>query len=517
MPALERQEVEDLVASVFSDRKVSAVFFRCCTWLLSHRTYLLHEHEHSAGTAEKAAGYTRAYNHFREILDPASRTPEAARDGTLSDGFAAHLTAVLARELKRDAKAEVFPTILALLRAIDSAWGMLISTLFYTQPTGEHQLIPIPLNEAYPRGHAAFGTDRLQSQQRSPRWGYSTAYLELTQYFGLLTIAPPDQPQTPRPGLHATSAQLIQQPVDEGPWRVAMISFLADENDIAWETRALAFWGSHYTPGADAQVRARFRWALTKALQSRPHMVLIPELNLDGSLCEEILKMVSEISPPTDRPHLVIGGRLHTPAPDGSELYQNRPIVITPGGEINWGYSKIEPAPYYSPEEGLSRREALHADEDPWIVGLDTPLGRVAVVTCLDFLQRNVLAALVTMRANLVVVLSMCKCATVDLYRNKASELAAANGAITIMVNSSIHFRGENLSNCDQGELGFIFPSTRKPEVVTHGISDPASRAVVGLYTIEYDLLRGVQITVETREFTEQIKDISAPGSGAER
>ncbi|HEU0077259.1 MAG TPA: hypothetical protein VFQ76_06395, partial [Longimicrobiaceae bacterium] len=175
-------------------------------------------------------------------------------------------------------------------------------------------------------------------------------------------------------------------------------------------------------------------------------------------------------------------------------------------GELSWDYAKSEPVQHPFEIGGVkaTMQEAL-ANEQPPVVAIDTPMGRVAVVICKDFLESEIRRRLELLRATVVVVLSMTGIRSVDEFKALRS-FGPRNAAVSLFCNSSILYRRErptiqaNPHWTPRWELGIVYSNTRTGlgKEAYHALPAQEPEAVVGMYRL-HATAGGLKVTCRCR------------------
>ncbi|HEX2204197.1 MAG TPA: hypothetical protein VHG91_12895, partial [Longimicrobium sp.] len=435
-------DAQQVVAALLASPDVSEIFVRGFRWLLApaqHAVFGSHPHDRRR-LARRSAEFRRLRDAFRDQLSGVSLSTPAS---TVLGRFAfAKLERTLREGLEEAAgPRDVLGVVLALLEAIDRGAGKAVVSAFY----GDERDAPVPLahDRAFPRPWPPFGTHRARRAARPPITAVPVDYVRLEEYFSHLAVARHDTAREPSPMLLRGRRHLGRK-----KWRVAMVSVLSDFWDVEWRAEGHWFSGARLAEGARERVVARLRWALDRCQKERADLVLLPELTVDDGLREVIQGWLEQVPRGDDDlfPLVVFGG-VHEPAEGADGRFRNRPWVLRPGADraaqaLAWDYAKSEPLVGAFPGRPGEYTEAL-LREPGRVVAMDTPLGRVALVVCKDFLMDDCRVALSEMRYNVLLVVSMTNARSIGAFLDTARALAGGTGAVTVFCNSSIHHREE--------------------------------------------------------------------------
>jgi len=399
----------------------------------------------------------------------------------------------------KDGKDFVLPVLLALLDAIDAEYGHILEL---DRPQSQNRfsfLWTLSENRAIWKPRSAFGSDSISNDNRPPEYGPDVRQLRFERLFGNLLVPSRDtlggslQPAV-------LGGPVLAHIRENEPWRIAMISILADIDDIAWTYPAGRFWGESISSNLESKVIERLKWALEICREAHTDIILLPELNVSPALRKELERFAAEGA---HLPRLIICGQLHqTCDPDASTFY-NRPLIIGSNGEIPWQYWKYAPmevsrtAFTRNPDDRNFRHGEALGSCPEYVVAVDLPIGRLSVVICLDFLQDTVHRALLALRANVIAVIAMTGPTSVTSFKEKAHDHAAGSQAVTFFCNSSLHYRAGHhrvpavsaysAPTGDEPVLGFVHLNQRVRTQHLHTHELPETRttvATVGLYEL---------------------------------
>lgn len=487
-------DADAVLDEILTTHDAGEIFVRAFRWSVRKTGYVMQRHWIVTGTARSSFWHGNTCKEisgvFRNAALPRMRShPDPARRTVLPDDIAQWLRGELRRLLVRADDNHVFPVVLALMDAIDRELYELLREEFYATGGGEGaHAAPVHPDRPFPRPIPALGVRDLAWEHRQSERAELPEYLEMEQYFGRLSVSARKEGELPR-ALHVLS----EQGGGARPWRVALVSVLSRADELDWQKpegeHDRRFWASGFrSPRTRESVRARLIQAMDLCREHRADLILIPELNTDAEIRETLVQLLRERPAGPGRLHpMVIAGCLHEPVEGEPRAFRNRPAVLTRDGQIPWGYHKVAAA------EWDDRREAL-CERAPEVLALDTPMGRIAVVICLDFITPPVVEAVTDLRASVVVVLSMTSAGSVNLFDKKAAELAAATHAVTLFCNSSVLLRGHRHTARTPRTLGFAYPHTAgspRP-LCAHRLRVARAGATVAVYELEYSSTDGL-------------------------
>jgi hypothetical protein len=485
-------EADAVLTEILATSDVAEIFVRAFRWAMRRTSYVMHCHHIVEGTARDTFWWKDSYREFAGMLRNAALPRMCANPDTdsrtlLPDDLADWIREEVRNRLMRVEDVDVFPVLLGLMDAIDRVLCELLTDDFYRRANGG-SAASLDGRRPFPKPIAALGSRDLSWQHRQHPRGELPEYLEMEQYFGRLSVSA-REPSGYTRSLHTWS----ENGDGARPWRIAVASVLADLGELEWEKPNgkgdRRFWATSYqSPEVRAAIVKRLIRVMDVCRRYETDLILIPELNLDGDMEALLLNLLAERKqgPGTLHP-MVIGGCLHEPAPGEARAFRNRPAVLTPRGAVPWGYHKVAGADWDGDKEAL-------CELPPEIVAIDTPIGRIAIALCLDFLAKPVAAAIADLRSSVVVVLSMTSGPSVNLFTNQAAELAASSHAVTVFCNSSVLLRPPHRSETGPWTLGFLYPhttGTARP-LCTHDLEDVESVAMVAVYEVKYCTKKGL-------------------------
>jgi hypothetical protein len=487
-------DADAVLNEILATHDVGEIFVRAFRWAVRSTGYVMQRHGIVSGTARESFWLDNSRDEiagvFRNAALPRMRShPDPAQRTVLPDDLAQWLRRELRRLLVRAEDDHVFPVVLALMDAIDRQLYELLQEDFYsTEGRDGVHAAPVRPDRPFPKPIPALGVRDLAWQHRQSERAELPEYLEMEQYFGRLSVSARREAGLPR-ALHVRS-----EPGDGArPWRVALVSVLSSADDLDWQKPDgpcdRRFWAAGFrSPETREVIRARLIRAMDLCREHRADLILIPELNTDAEIHETLVQQLRERPAGPGRLHpMVLAGCLHEPVEGEPRAFRNRPAVLTRDGQVPWGYYKVAAA------EWDERREAL-CERPPEVMAIDTPMGRIAVVICMDFITPPVVEAVTDLRASVVVVLSMTSAKSVNLFDSKAAELAAGAHAVTLFCNSSVLLRGHRHTARAPRTLGFAYPHTAgspRP-LCAHRLRDVRAGATVAVYELEYSSTHGL-------------------------
>jgi hypothetical protein len=406
MKVIARTEIDQVIAELFPSSCVSDIFAASFRWILGQRRFFITDaYDHASFSVRECKEYLAASDAMGDILlGPAFQmadVPPSDIDTILPELNLRELKNVVRSRIKWADVKDVFPIVIALLDQIDRYWGeLIVNRLYACEIDG---VIPLPPTSAIPRPWPAFGI-RTPTSRRPPQYEFSVEFTLLERYFEHLTTFPRARLAEPAPVLHPQSCR---EPADVRLWTVAMVSILADPDDVEWDKNEVLFWGRALKPTATLAVMRRLIWALSECRAAGADIILIPELNVDQGMGEVIKRFCAEMGRERrESMPLVVYGALHEASPGEAGLFKNRPQLLVPGGSLDWPYWKREPS-----IEKLDRgdREWIEAlgEKSSKIPAIDLPFGRLVVLICKDFLDAETRLVIEQMRSSIVLVLSM--------------------------------------------------------------------------------------------------------------
>jgi hypothetical protein len=176
------------------------------------------------------------------------------------------------------------------------------------------------------------------------------------------------------------------------------------------------------------------------------NLVAFPELTID----EELLGRALAVRP---RHALVVHGSRHRQ--DDSTWRNTSTITL---GDSHWTVDKLTAYRSRDSFEAIS----VHPRT---VVLADTPMGRVVVLICKDFLSLRVLQMLETAGPALVIIPSMTPSGVEDLFLPHAAELATRSNSIVLLANTCSLMRHSGRS--DLSKVGFLlYPEANAPPTI---------------------------------------------------
>lgn len=503
---MDHVDAEELASRILSDADAGRIFVRAFRWVLGDRFHFQeYEADRSRELARNHEAYKYASEDLRQIMGPVQAVGGSA---SISEIARADLESTLARHLVVAVDSEVFPVMLALLDLLDRQAGQVVRKAFFARPVdraGGHRVDP---DTAFPSHWAAFGTDALPPDVFPPEYEVPRDFQRLAAYFGRLTVTHAEQAGDIPVALHPDSAREGVWTGDH-QWKVAVIDLLADFNELDFQSDAVRFWIPGIRPAVEGRIPPiadRMRWALDLCRGRGASLMVFPELSADAALVAQVQEELSRWGDNGDSNlPLAVLGKVHVPVRAGSPRYRNAPAAVTRAGVLDWPYWKAQP--YEAPWDGVRLQEALDGEPPPYIVGLDTSLGRVAVVVCYDFMIATIRTSLLQMRPNVVVVVAMTNANSVRDFRNFAAGMAAGCRAVTVFCNSTAPFRfvsgGIQPARSAAQTLGFVRSNTRmhRNELPRSHRHDPRAMSTVAIYTVRPDGEPGLRVSSRSFRF----------------
>jgi hypothetical protein len=526
---MEKAQADNAVGEIFRTGDAAEIFARGFRWLLAYRG-IMEQYVKHAGSKPESDPYaaprsTKAYENAsldfaRELggaAEPLLRQARLQHTTQLDPELCRKLRQLCASHLARNEAEGDFPVILALLSNRNNYCGPAVRGVFFVGvPRGRHAA-PIDRGRAFPAGWGAFGTDAFRLGQFPPFIPVGGERVYLARQFALLAVTHgtgPYPPGAPTPALHTRERE---RKISKGRrWRVGVVDVLGAQGELGLrlDHAARRFSCSSYSDTVcTSRIVSRLEWALEECRKARTQLIVIPELTAGEELRKPVLGKMLEWSRrrgPSGLP-LVLMGMLHQNAPGGTG-FRNQPLVVARDGIVPWDYWKHRQ--FIFTVDGVQYWEALDTTV-PNVLAVDTEIGRVAVVICLDYLDRDVQIALEDLKANVLVVLAMTPRESVgrDFYP-VADVFASGWQAVTIFCNSSFHFRTAPAPHASEKKrrrnksapatLGFVHTNTRIPSDSrwkAHYLRDPTVSAMVGLYTLKHSDKDGLGVSVRPKVY----------------
>ena len=518
-----------LTDSVFSEYDPGGIFVTAFRWLLSHSDYVdviladsrlqVVKRKGDAGPDEppllrESDAYHAAREAVASCLNPGPEEQTAAERGRISDEALIEARDAFWSHLRRSSGLfELVAITLGLLDAIESRVASALVTTFREQRSHESpSTVPLAPTRILPKPKAGFGTGIVDSDRFPPMVDLPDEAIVLREYFGRLAVTPSAvfDTQAPTPALHAHWSGGIATREDPR-WRVAMLSILADLGDVAWRPEGGRFRGCEL---ANKRVRNRLDWALRQCEQLEPDVIVIPELNIDRE-AKETLQAWLRADPrgPDQTSPVVIYGGLHQADPDKEGKYRNQPGLLTPSREMQWDYWKRFPVRGKLEVGGDPVLENLGA-WPPHVLGIDLPIGRVAVLICKDFLMAETRTAVQQLLPTVLIVPAMTSSDSVENFQAHAKTFASSLRCVTLFCNSSVYQRSpwRDSQSAAPRTLGILHSNTKKRSYSrppSHELDSDETRAVVGVYTLTATE-KGLEVTTEEKYLTRGEEDALA-------
>lgn len=466
-----------VVDEFLKTRDVSEIFAKVFRYLLrdGKEYFLRHYARPATDVARSCSAYKRAEIKIAPLIKIAANRMQAPVQTLMPEAISEELRKELLLLLITAKEDDIFPVLLCLLDYIDRRCGEIVRIHFDEELTEGVWIRRFDGSRAVSRPLAAFGVRRTLDPRRPPKL-LNTDFLLLDGYFSTLMVPPRSTYDKPYPGLLATRSPAI----DDLPRlpKIALLSILSNFEDLKINISGEMF--SICELERLSVIRTRLKWALERANQSGAEMVVLPELNVESVLVDDI---ISFMQMPNARIKLAIAGQLHereASQAGEAEAFRNRPLLLTAGGYYPWPYWKMEPMIY----EGL--RENLGSGPD-YIAAMDFAAGRLGVIVCKDFFTPVIEERLLALQCNLVVVVAMTPSSALDQARAGAQRIAAGAMGVTIFCNSSLHLRRERASGNSERNLvlGFLHPNVKVNTInmPSHLLPEGKSVAVVAVYS----------------------------------
>lgn len=171
------------------------------------------------------------------------------------------------------------------------------------------------------------------------------------------------------------------------------------------------------------------REALSVARQKEVSLLIFPELAIPPATREEIRKVLKQ-NGPAAYPLLTLFGCCHRAASDGGDL--NEGLLLGPDGRTLHCHEKLAAfTRIVKRDRTIIKGERLKAGTTVSV--LESPLGNLTPLICLDFIHKPLYQTLVSTHANLFAVPSLSD--TTKPHRRAAKDLQAENLASSFVCN----------------------------------------------------------------------------------
>ena len=427
----------------------SRLFSRLFRWLLDHPEFLRDgDVDHRYLGALALDEFKGALQDFEAILGAIAEAQRIAPPSSVGIGLTPEAREEMQRLLRLHCRNTVIKDrhliVLAFLVAIDRTFGPDIAKGFYDK--GEDRIVvqvqqgdTIPTPGFFPREdlpplQPQDSDEQEQAKELArtlPAYGADKDFLLLEPYFQYLTIPPPRVATTRDISIHRKYWTAPQQ---DGKLRIAVGCLVSESEEVAWKLHNGSFWGETYEAGRSKTIEGRLLKCFEVAKVKKAHILAFHELATSPRLEDQMRKTQATAG----GPQVVISGRLHRRHPTERGWFINSPVILNTGSDFPWNYTKLVQFSSDAWPDGKLRDERIKAIENR-VVAMDTPWGRLAILICLDFLDMDILQALVALRANLIVVPAMTPGNSVIEFRTRARNLATTNLATTVFSNSALH------------------------------------------------------------------------------
>jgi predicted amidohydrolase len=156
-------------------------------------------------------------------------------------------------------------------------------------------------------------------------------------------------------------------------------------------------------------------------------ILVYPELTIDQRLLSSVRERAKHAT-------VAVLGSRHVGSPNGR---RNQAVAMYRGN--SWRYNK---ATRYIQRGGILEPISIAPRR---LVFVDTPIGRLTVVICKDFLSPEIRAAIDQAGTDFVLVPSMTPAGLEDIFRKFADALATGASAVTLVANTCVLMRGLGL------------------------------------------------------------------------
>ena len=407
--------------------------------------------------SREATSATRFGALVRGVLEGGRAAPFDVERSVLDADAVTLLRRALRVELDACPQVDRLALVLGLMHGIDSCLGPAICAEFCAAAKTGEASVPLVGSGAFP------APIRPRSDVRPPRKGLPMDYLNLEAQFQHLS-APPSTTRPVRPALHTAGRRGVprESPLED-PLGVAVVDVISSREELRLRGAPPVIWVEGIRQ--KARVYRRVDLALARLHRSgrRIDLLVMPEFAADEAITARVHAFLRDhASARGHDPYAVLGSphERELVAGEPTGMFVNRPRVVCREGVLSWDYWKAE---YYQGdlERGLgARREALGAPPDR-VVAIDTPIGRLAVLMCKDFLESTYFRALQHTRATIVVVPSLTDHDSAATFLQSARRLAGSNLAVTVFANCALSAREHCHDEPDawSNPLSFIHPS----------------------------------------------------------
>jgi hypothetical protein len=135
-----------------------------------------------------------------------------------------------------------------------------------------------------------------------------------------------------------------------------------------------------------SEVRDRLKAILTAAIDQGVDILIFPELVVDHDARTEIRRFLCHHNP-AGQLKLVVAGSYHSERNEGG--YVNQAPMFDWQGNIVWRHNKLSRYGQRDKKTGNLLEERIHTAHP--LTFVDTPIGRIATLICLDYLQGSVM------------------------------------------------------------------------------------------------------------------------------
>lgn len=266
----------------------------------------------------------------------------------------------------------------------------------------------------------------------------------------------------------------IEEDTDEAlqaAWPILKLALVAPFSGIAqqWTPTSTHYDGRAggrfcgFKPCDISNALARVESALQAANEAGAHLLIFPELSLNGTHIEHLQALMCQ---PGNGVELVVAGSQHIERSSGE--WVNRSTVLDRDGDVLWIHDKVL-------RYGSRNRRGGDLVEDirlgDVLVLVETSVARIASVICLDFLCDKALHSLYQSAApNLFLVPAMSP--KLDDFRSRATSFAASLQAISIVSNSALNPKTMSFREQNDPDLGLVQLPKRGRDALqphTHG------------------------------------------------
>jgi hypothetical protein len=218
-----------------------------------------------------------------------------------------------------------------------------------------------------------------------------------------------------------------------------------------------------------SEVKESLKAILTAAIDLDVDVLIFPELTVDHDAFTYIGDFLAERNTP-EKLKLVVAGSYHRERAEGG--YVNLAPMLDWRGKVVWEHRKLQPYKMLSEEIAKSprakeirrlfkARAGNHLKENirtshP-LAFVDTPIGKMATLICLDYLQTNVFQAIGSVGCNYLWVPLMTT--SIDTFKTHAKDLYGAKYHVLSAFSASVSCC--EMIGCKDKDLSFLYAPSK--------------------------------------------------------